>query len=587
MVATKTYTQALVASILLISPLALQAQQIKVNAPREYAAGRPFNITYSLSINDNDVRIVSNPNLHGLDLAYGPAVSTSSSVSYINGRMSSQSSTEVTYTVVGDQEGTYSVSGFKLRVGGKDLSAPAVTIRITGGGGNTQRSSSSIKESRGAEYHYQASVSKRSVYIQEPLPVVYTLSSTESPQINDVKPPSYDGFVSLDLLGNTQRQMRIERRGGRDWAVVDIMKDLLFPQHAGKLTIPSAEISVRYTLRDASGDPLLNQVVPRTYATSPIEITVKPLPEEGKPADFSGAVGSFNVRYETKQNDWKTNEATTLKIILEGQGNLKIAKLPKLSLSNDIELYDPVEHSDQSYNGGKLHSVRTIEYNLIPRKVGVVKIPSLSISYFNPATSRYETTATEALSIKVKQGKNENIQTTIHSGADGNDSMPSGVIDNDNDDSAFNPNLWQLILTHLIALVGGIIGLVYLKKHYSYTDDKLRVIADKAKGVAHKRLKTARQYLNDGNRDAFLEEILNSIWGYLGDKLRLPLSELNRNNITELLISREVSTEKVNELVALINQIEFARFAPQTEDNSSEHLYELVVEVIAHLENKL
>ena len=331
----------------------------------------------------------------------------------------------------------------------------------------------------------------------------------------------------------------------------------------------------------------MNQVVPRTYATSPIEITVKPLPEEGKPADFSGAVGSFNVRYETKQNDWKTNEATTLKIILEGQGNLKIAKLPKLSLSNDIELYDPVEHSDQSYNGGKLHSVRTIEYNLIPRKVGVVKIPSLSISYFNPATARYETTATEALSIKVKQGKNENIQTTIHSGADGNDSMPSGVIDNDNDDSAFNPNLWQLILTHLMALVGGIIGLAYLKKHYSYTDDKLRVIADKAKGVAHKRLKTARQYLNQGNRDAFLEEILNSIWGYLGDKLRLPLSELNRNNITELLIRREVSTEKVNELVALINQIEFARFAPQTEDNSSEHLYELVVEVIAHLENKL
>ena len=152
MVAAKTYTQALVASILLISPLALQAQQIKVNAPREYAAGRPFNITYSLSINDNDARIVSNPNLHGLDLAYGPAMSTSSSVSYINGRMSSQSSTEVTYTVVGDQEGTYSVSGFKLRVGGKDLSAPAVTIRITGGG-NTQRSSSSIKESHGAEYH--------------------------------------------------------------------------------------------------------------------------------------------------------------------------------------------------------------------------------------------------------------------------------------------------------------------------------------------------------------------------------------------------------------------------------------------------
>ena len=586
MVAAKTYTQALVASILLISPLALQAQQIKVNAPRDYVAGRPFNITYSLSINDGDVRILSNPNLHGLELAYGPAVSTSSSVSYINGRMSSQSSTEVTYTVVGDQEGTYSISGFKLRVGGKDLAAPAVTVRISGGG-SAQCNANTHKEGHGAEYHYQTSVSKRSVYVQEPLPVVYTLSSTESPQINDVKPPSYDGFVSLDLLGNTQRQMRIERRGGRDWAVVDIMKDLLFPQHAGKLIIPSAEISVRYTLRDASGDPLLNQVIPRTYATSPIEITVKPLPEEGKPADFSGAVGSFNVRYKTKQNDWKTNEATTLKIILEGQGNLKIAKLPKLSLSNDIELYDPVEHSDQSYNGGKLHSVRTIEYNLIPRKVGVVKIPSLSISYFNPATARYETTATEALSIKVKQGKNENIQTTIHSGADGNDSMPSGVIDNGYDDSAFNPNLWQLILTHLIALIGGIIGLAYLKKHYSYTDDKLRVIADKAKGVAHKRLKTARQYLNDGNRDAFLEEILNSIWGYLGDKLRLPLSELNRNNITELLISREVSTEKVNELVALINQIEFARFAPQTEDNSSEHLYELVVEVIAHLENKL
>lgn len=571
---------------LTIAPLATYAQQIKVDAPQVFTKGKPFRVTYYTSGSHNIDVPSRDLNIKGLTLVYEPVIGHSTSVMVVNGQVSVQPKSELSYTFVAEQEGTHTISGIKLRVDGREVTAPKVSIKIVGDRDASSSSSLSQRETGQAIYRYQASVPKRTVYVQEPLPVTFTVLSTESPRITETVPATYDGFISLDLLGSTQTQPRIERRDGRDWVVADLLKELLFAQRAGKLTIPSSEITVRYTLRDPSGDPFFNQDEPRKYTSNPIDITVKPLPEAGKPDDFSGAVGSFGVRYELKSNSWRTNEATTLKIILEGQGNLKIAKLPKLNLPNDIELYDPVEHSDQSIENGKLHSIRTIEYSLIPRKTGQIQIPALRLSYFNPATARYEVASASAIPVQITQGKSDNIQTTIHTGREGSANTPYGIFVKPGL-REFSAKLWLLALVHAVLALIGVISFTAIRRRLRYTDDTLQVLSDRASSVARKRLNTAHKYLTEGNREAFLEEVLRSIWGYLGDKLRLPLSELTREQIRESLQEREVAPEVISELIALIDLVEFARFAPITEDNSSEHLYDRVISVIAQLEKNL
>lgn len=581
-----------VATLLVVTALPLSAQSVKVNAPKQYEAGSPFNITYVINTTE-DVEVVSNLKLSGLELLYGPAIGTSRNVSIINGKVSSSSTTEITYTVLAPHEGKASASGLRLRVGGNEIAAAASIIQIQGGHsgnalggfGRQEREERPIANRGQAQYSYHAIVPRRSVYVQEALPIIYKLQASERPNINGTKPTSYDGFVSHDLLGNDPRQMNIERIGGRDWVTVEVMKELLFAQHAGELTIPANELPILYTHRDPSGDPFLNQTEERILRTEPIKIQVKALPEDSKPLDFSGAVGSFTARYELSNTTWKTNEATTLRLILEGQGNLKIAKLPRITLPSDIEVYDPVEKSEQKYEGGALRSRRVIEYNLIPRSTGKITIPSVSLSFFNPNSAQYQTTATKALQVNIQQGKAKEESTTLlGSNKQVDDNTPYGLLPI-KESKLFSPQLWLLALLHLGL---AIISLVYygvMRRRRKERADSLGFAASRANAMATKRLKLAHKHMSEGKREAFLEETLQALWGYLGDKLKLPTSDLSRENVSQHLGSQGFTDEDIKELTDSIDALEFARFAPSFAGGSMTELYDQVARVITRIES--
>lgn len=581
-----------VAALSVVTALPLYSQQIKVQAPKEYEAGRPFNVVYRLSsVSDADVK--SDPNFSGLDLLYGPAVGTSSSFSNINGRVSSSSHVEVTYTLMATREGKYSISGFKMSVEGKEVAAPATTIVIRGQSTSGLGASSMGREqmrqparSRAGEYSYQAIVPRRSVYVQEALPVVYRLQSSETPEINGTAPSSYDGFVSHDLLGNAPRQLQLERIGGRDWVVVDVIKELLFPQRAGELQIPSNEISVLQRLQDPDGDPFFTRTEERKLNTQPVSITVKPLPTEGQPEDFSGAVGSFSARYKLGSTQWKTNEAVSLQLVLEGQGNLKIAKIPSIKLPSDIEVYDPVEKTSQSYEGGSLRSTRTIEYNLIPRSVGKITIPAVALSFFNPATARYERTTTKSLEINIAQGKAiDETNTLLSSSNQGDKNTPYGLVDALISQAPRDTNLWLLLLGHLALGLVALLSYVFYRKRQLVLSDTVGLAASRANAVANKRLKLAHRYLSEGKREPFLEELLQALWGYLGDKLSLPLSVLSRDVVAEHLRERGMASEEtIAQLTQTIDRIEFTRFAPQSVGSDLKELYDEAVQSITAIE---
>lgn len=564
------------------------AQSIKVSVPREYEVGRPFNIRFSVTSTD-DIQVLEEPKLSGLDLLYGPSISSHNSISYVNGQVQSKSESAVIYTVMAQHEGKYTISGLRLRVGNKELNAQPATISIvaSSGGRNTMREDRAERapSSSNAEYKYEALVPRRSVYVQEALPIVYKLYATEQPRIESPQPTVYEGFVSLDLLGNKDRQMVLERSGGKDWVSVEMMKELLFAQHAGQLTIPANELTVLTTLRDPGGDIFLTRTIPRTLATKPITIEVKALPEEGKPADFSGAVGNFTARYELSSTEWRTNEATNLKLVLEGAGNLKIATLPRITLPDDIEVYDPVEHTEQTYEGGQLRSKRTIEYSLIPRNTGRVTIPSVTLSFFDPQAGQYRSTSTKEIAVQIKQGKNVAGETTIvNAGRNADDNTPYGLkqeLEQAQENRTYG--LW-LLLGHLAVMLASWAAYTLLRRRRAERADTVGYAERRANKIATKRLTLAQKYLQENNKDKFLEEVLNALWGYLGDKLRLAPSELSRDNVSEHLYARGIAPEVVQGLCTTIDAIEFARFAPTAQSTPLVELYEQAREAISTIE---
>ena len=568
-------------------------QSITVQVAKEQQVGRPFTIVYSLQSSD-DVEITHTPNFAGLELLYGPALSASQNYSIVNGKVSSSSRTDITYTLISDREGRYKVSGLQLKIGNKTLTAKDVEVNISSnkntssshGSQNKQYGLSDLLVDQG-QYKYHAIVPGKTVYEQEALPVIYRLQSTERPNITNVQQSAYDGFISLDLLGNEPRQMKVERVGGTDWVVIDIMKELLFAQRAGELTIPSNDLSIRYTYKDPGGDPFLGLTREKTLSSEEIKIKVLPLPQEGKPNDFSGAVGNFFARYETSHTQWKTNEASSLKLILEGQGNLKVASLPQISLPEDVEVYDPVENTQQTYTNGVLKSIRTIEYSLIPRKIGLLTIPSVHLNFFNTQTGKYQTTATKELKIKIVQGRAAEKEEGLGK-VDGehSENMPYSLIDSIGGEKTSYINWSNLLLWHVLLFVVFVVCYKILLKELAKREDNINFASSRAKRKAQTRLKTAKNHLANNEIKAFHGELLQAIWGYLSDKLRIPQSNLSRDLVNIELQKINIAEPIIIKLNQLIDNVEYARFSSQkTEKNTDEELLQQAEELLTAIEN--
>lgn len=572
---------ALVATLLLTIYSTL-AQSVKVEAPQVVDLGRPFTVVYILQGAKGNVSIEREPDHKGLDKLYGPSTSQSSDVSVSSsGRVTSTTSFTITYTFLASEAGKYSVSGFRLNINGKDVSAPTATISARAGAGGSGRSRTSQPR-----LLFSAHVPRTTVYEQEALLVSYRVQGTVPYRVTDYKAPTHDGFLSQEVKQDEHTSIRNERIGGTDYFVADIGHEVLFAQHPGDLQIPSGSLSLIYNLPNPE-DSFLPTTVEKTLSSSPVKITVRPLPTEGRPDDFSGAVGQFAIRYELSSKQWKTNEAVTLKVIISGEGNLKVAKTPELSLPSEVEVYDPIETADQSFAQGRLSSSRVIEYSLIPRHTGEVVLPAVRFTFFDPRASAYRTVSTEAIRVRVAQGRSigQGEAAIISSTQDGNGNNPYGLLSATSSSSSADTNYWLYLLAHLTLLATAIGIYLYLVRQRALRADTIGYSASKAGRVATKRLRNAKKHLDAGATEALHEELLRALWGYLGDKLRMPLASLSRANISEELRRRAVEDQLIDQLTSTIDAIEFARFAPSTSGTNATELYQRVAKLISDIEN--
>lgn len=578
---------------LIASITSLHGQSIKINAPNEVEAGQPFTISYQIQGGNGEAEITSAPDFGTLQLLYGPAFAHRANVSYINGRVSQSSSYDITYTILATDPGSYKITGPTISMSGKTLKSGTSTIKVAAATSSSSGSSALRPRGRsGAEQTTFALVAipeRTTVYEQEPLLVTYRTRGSQRYRIINYSPAAHKGFVSQDIQESSQATFFSERIDGTNYISLNLISEVIYPIASGEQLISSASAIISYNIADQE-NLFLSQDKQDELRSKQVKIHVKPLPQEGRPTDFSGAVGNFSIRYELDKQPWRTNEASSLKIIISGAGNLKSAKSPTITLPDNLELYDPIENNEQVYRNGEIIATRTIEYSLIPRKTGRIQLPALELSYFDPKTGSYRKATASAQTLEVIQGRNvehQDRETVLQHTTDGKDT-PHDIIKG----SSTSPSNHHWSALGLAGYLGiNLLLLIlcfalyrYLIYRRSLRDDMVSYKATRAGKIASKRLAVARQKLEGDSSQEFYAELLRAIWGYLGDKLRLPQSLLNRSDIATALEEKGISTDIVTRLTSMIDTIEYARYTPASTAEDLRELYTQASHLIEAIE---
>lgn len=581
---------------------AYAAASFSVQAPRQVIQGGKFSITYVLS-NASGSGFKS-PNVGGCKLLYGPSVSQMSSFSSVNGKNTSSSSESYTMTYRAEKAGKYTVGAASVNVGGKTYTTKPFTLEVlppdkSASGGNqsqsvqvydvdTQTPDKSVGKN---DVFVRIILSKSKAYEQEG--ILCTIKLYTKYNIQQFMPtlqPSFDGFISQELP-ITSSINRIENYNGENYMVADLKQCILFPQRSGTLTITSGNYDltvIQYqTVRSGMFGMMMRTPVEKEIKVSSNKATINivPLPEP-KPADFCGAVGTFSVSTRMLNDNLKTNEAGTLRLTIKGNGNLKNIQTPKIAFPSQFDVYDPQTTVDANPSGEHLTGTVTIDYAFVPQYVGKFEIPATSFSYFDPVKNKYERISINGYELDVAKGSSSSSSAPagltqrkdiIHIKT-GDLSLANGHI--------MFVNTWWYLLWYIVPLVIFCTILFYYRKLIKERANVALMKTKRANKVANKRLKNARQLMSKNKHDAFFEEMLRALWGYFSDKLTIPVSELNRDNIFLELSKYGVTENVCNDIIGLLDDCEFARYA-KSEENGSDMsvVYKKACDLINQVEN--
>ena len=509
--------------------------------------------------------------------------------------------------------GEFTVPGASIVADGNQMISNSVKIKVLPQDQNHNSSrrnndnSSSIQPSSNASVSNQdlfitATASKTNVYEQEAFVLTYKIYTRESNlQLNNAKLPDFKGFHSQEIEMTTNARWTPEHYKGRNYYTTVYRQFVLFPQQSGKLFIEPAQFQMTVNKPVQSADPFDaffnggNNVIEikKPITTPKIAINVNPLPA-GKPTNFLGGVGEFNISSSINSKELKTNDAITIKLVISGTGNLKLISNPEIKFPDDFEVYDPkVDNQVRSTKEG-LTGNKVIEYLAIPRHAGTYKIPGVSFSYFDIRSKSYKTLNTEDYVINVEKGAGNADQVI----ANFTNKEDLKVLGEDiryikQNEVTFQPkgsffygsmSYW---LFYIIPALAFILFFIIYRKQAAENANVAKMRTKKANKVAIKRMKLAGKLLSENKKDAFYDEVLKALWGYISDKLNIPVSRLSKDNIEEKLRNHGVSEELIKEFLNALNDCEFARFAPGDENQAMDKVYSSSIEVISKMENSI
>ena len=575
----------------------------RVEAPSQVIEGNKFSITYVLENSPEypqNIEIKEIPNCRFL---LGPAIMQSSSDITTNGKRRHSSSVRYTYTYRAEKQGTVKISAANAIVGGKTLSTRPVSLEIlppdrsaTNTSGNRTQSvqvydidtQTADKPIGHNDVFVRIVLSKPSAYVQEGVLCSIKLYSKYqiSKFLTNVQ-PSYNGFMAQEVP--VQLQGKFENVNGENYYSYVVKQSVLFPQQSGQLKISSGSYELTVvqfeTINTAFGrmrSPVEKTIKLQSNSAS---LDVRELPTP-RPADFTGAVGNFKVSCVLPENQVRTNEASSVKIVVSGSGNLKGLTMPKFNFPSQFDMYDPQTVVSANPSGSTLTGKVEAEYTFVPQSVGTFKIEGTSFSYFNPASEKYEHVNIEGFNLNVAKGTASNAVRYNHEPM--RDILPiyTGEM-HLSKDVAYILGGWHNVLFYVVLSVVFLFVAFLYRRTLKLRANEMLMKKKGANKVANKRLKRAKRFMQKGLSDQFYEEMLTALWGYFSDKLSIPVSELNRDNISKELTNYGMYEVDIDRIIRILDECEFARYAQSAAmaGISMDKVFAEAVEAIGTVEN--
>ncbi|MCW3462485.1 BatD family protein [Chitinophaga nivalis] len=601
----------------------------------------PFQIQFMLE-NGTNVSSFTPPSFKDFDVLQGPSQMQGQSI--FNGRRSEYYA--LTYTLQPKHVGNFTIAGAQARVNGNMVKSNPVLIEVKKG--NTQAMQPSPGPASGYPPHraqqggddlpegvlkkgedvteklrknifLKVDVDKTNLYEGDQITATYKLYTRLPTNSSVTKVPAFKGFSAKDIELPNPPQATEERVNGVPYKVFTIRKTLLFPLQSGALELDPVEVDNQVRLvkvvsnnnkKNRSHDPFEDffndpafkdpffddffnrpeveyQDVPYKIQSNPIKITVKPLPVDGRPLSFNGAVGKFNMTATVDKTSLSTDEALTLKVVVSGEGNVNLLNSPKIDIPSGFEKYDPKVTDDIEKNSNPLSGSRTFEYVLMPQEAGDHTIPAVEFSFFDPASNGFKTLRSTPFVIHISQGKR--IKQDKQDFSVGKNELvknDTGILTWTKQQSWLIRSPWFYILLLLPLLV--VAGIVVYKRRADYKTTNAALLKHRyANKVALKRLELAARYLKDGKDKSFYEETSRAVWGYLSNKLKIPMADLSKQLVQDKLSARQINGSNTNNLFELIDNCEMALYAPAHNNHKMQGTYEQAVNVISNLEDAL
>jgi len=588
----------------------ITAQTLTASAPSHVGVGEQFRLTYTVNTqNVSEFRAGNIPD--ELEVLIGPNRSMQSSYQIVNGHTSSSSSITYTYIVVPTKSGTYNIPAAHVIIDGKSIASNALTIKVSGSAQGHAGNSTSPRQQRmqddepemrdagshisGSDLFIKVSANKKHVYEQEPILLTYKVYTLVSLTQLEGKMPDLKGFHTQEVDLPQQKSFKVETFNGRPYRTVTWSQYVMFPQLTGKLTIPSITFNGIVVQQNRNIDPFeaffnggsgYVEVKKQIIAPS-IDIQVDPLPQ--RPANFSGGVGKFSISAQLDKTEAKANDPISLRVIVSGVGNLKLIKQPQVAFPKDFDKYDAKITDKTKLTANGVEGSMIYDILAVPRHPGKFEIPPVEFVFFNTATRQYETVKSEGFTLDVAKGSGS-AKVSDFTGQEDLQLLNKDIRhiktnttrQHSLDDFFFgSTGYWcSLIILALIFISLFVIFRQRAIENANITKQR----GKRANKVATKRLKKASRLMAENKPGEFYDEVLRALWGYVGDKLAIPVEQLSHDNISQRLAERQVNEQTIGEFMGALDECEFERYAPGDPKGNMNKVYDKAMNAIEKIE---
>jgi len=584
------------------------AQSLTGTAPSHVAVGEQFRLTYTVNTqNVSDFRAGDIP--EELEVLIGPNRSMQSSYQMINGHTSSTSSITYTYIVCATKNGTFNIPPAHVVVGGKTIASKALTIKVSGTPQSSASARQQQRDSEGAELRdagshisgsdlfIKVSANKNRVFEQEPIILTYKVYTLVSLTQLRGDMPDLKSFYTQEVDLPQQKSFSIENVNGRPYRTCTWSQYVMFPQMTGKLNIPSITFEGIVVQQNRNIDPFEAFFnggsgyleVKKKIVAPGIEIQVDPLPE--RPANFSGAVGKFNITAQLDKTETKANDPITMHVVISGHGNLKLIKQPVVNFPKDFDKYEPKVTDKTKLTSNGIEGSMIYDILVVPRHQGKYEIPPIEFVYFDTSTNSYQTARSESFTLDVAKGSGTG-KVNDFSGEELQElnkdirHIKTGDVNQRSINEFFLGSVTYWICLTLLILTFITLFVVFRQRAIENANiTKLR--GKKANKVATKRLKKAAKLMEENKPNEFYDEVLRALWGYVGDKLNISVEKLSQDNISTRLSERNVSKPTILQFVSSLEECEFERYAPGDPKGNMKKVYHKAITAIEKIEETM